>query len=131
MIFSSKTQPHCRCCAKPIKKHTRRHYFGSREAKDNGWSLDRIETPMSEDELRRLVNGHIVSFAWSHDVTYDANYKAVRKKTHIAWANVWDGETYEDGYFCTLRCAAAFGSMVAEHYPDIHTQAYADFKDKR
>lgn len=131
MRFVSPTQPYCRCCGKPIKKFTLRHSFGKSEYKDHGWSISRTEKPMSKEELQRAVNGRIISFTWDHNTTYDANYEPVRTKTFIGEANVWDGETYEAQFFCTMRCAAAFGEMAAREYPGLHTQTYADAMRKR
>jgi hypothetical protein len=94
--------PLCRCCGKPIKKVTHTYWFGRGQRRDDDFSTEVPEKPASREEAQRLVNQKIVSLQW-----YD------EKREWVWRATTWDGQTYVDQYFCTLRCAADLGVAVA------------------
>lgn len=108
--FKSDTQPHCRCCAKPIKKVTEQHWFGRTRDKAEYYSIEHTAKPLSRAEAQAITGGNVVSVSWS--LKY-ASLGAEGTKDYIDGANVWDGETYQDEFFCTLRCAAEMGRAVA------------------
>lgn len=104
MTVRSATQPFCRCCGKPIPKTTDSVYFGQGKLPDK---------PTTKEEAQRLVNAKIISVRrWTF-----------QGEDFIHSVGTWDGESYRDDTFCTVRCAEAFGRMAARHFPDLETLA--------
>jgi hypothetical protein len=108
VAFKSDTQPLCRCCGKPIKKTTVKHYIRDTEpAHRHGESFI--------IDCQRRVNDKVVSVSrggsWSTD-------KSIRDFT------TWDGESYDNKHFCTGACATRWGYIMAEAYPDVVSKAY-------
>ncbi|UTC29690.1 hypothetical protein BAJUN_00600 [Bajunvirus bajun] len=95
-------QPFCRNCGKPIKKKTHSIFFGQ-SARSDEFSTCRPEKPKSKDEVKRLVNEQVISVSWFRHGS----------DPYIVGANTWDGETYVDDLFCTVRCGEAFGRVCA------------------
>lgn len=92
--------PLCCNCGGPIAKRTRMIMFGGSNYRD-----ERFEgKPTTREEAQKYTNGVITSHRWSADGSY------------ILHANVWDGESYVDDYFCTNRCAIAY----ARHHARAH-----------
>lgn len=118
MIFQSTTQPHCRCCAKPIKKASKQHWFNRQRDETSSYAVEHIAKPTDRAGVEKLVNGKVISLSW------------VYNREYVSGANVWDGLSYVDEFFCTMRCAASFGEMAAAHYPNVITQAYSNFLRK-
>lgn len=113
MTFKSDTQPFCRYCGKPIAKRVDTVYFGR---KLHG----RPEFPKTTAEARRLVNGTVVSCRWQRYVSNDDPdripvYRTDGEPDHdyVAWVGVWDGESYEDEFFCTQVDARRFAYLYA------------------
>jgi len=111
------SQPFCRWCGIAIRKRTETTYFGRRSTEITRYSTTRIEKPASLADAQCLVNRKIVSNTRSMDRTY------VDKVT------TWDGETYEDELFCSLKCEAALGRFVAKHH-GWSTNEYRQAKEK-
>lgn len=107
MTYKSDVQPLCRYCGKPIAKRVDTIYFGR---KTHG----RPEFPATLDEARRLVNGKVVSCRWMR-MKDRFGYKAQGEPDHdyVAWVGVWDGESYEDEYFCTQVDARRLAYLYA------------------
>lgn len=99
-------QPLCRLDGRPIRKKTESVFFAGSQMRDR-----RPENPQTKAEAQRYVNQQIVSIR--------KGYKGI---SHVT---TWDGESYEDAYFCTGDCARRFGYFAMEH-PAAETQAYAD-----
>lgn len=117
-MFTSATQPHCRCCGKPIKKHVVTHYFGVSRVADSDWSRNHAEEAKTKADAQRYINHPIVSIRKG----YNGNVAA----------GAWDGESYEgDGIFDSQQCAAAFGRMAAKLYPELQTQQAVDARKSR
>lgn len=101
--------PLCRFCGIAIKKRTASWHFG-RDPRFVGndaslWFQQRVEKPSSMDELKALVgNGIVVSVRW---------YRPEGEPAWIDKAGVWDGATYDDGFFCKGEHAQAFGYSAA------------------
>lgn len=118
------TQPHCRYCGKAIRKRTHTVYFVKDEeekARHTGFATFYsyvIGQPTSKAEAQRLVNAAVVS---------------VRKQGYgpaagvlITQVGTWDGETYEDQFFCTGTHAQDFAYAVlrTEKYKDVGMPAW-------
>jgi len=120
------SRPLCRNCGKPIAKKTVTVYFITAAAMAEragrstyAWERYVVGDPRTRAEVARLVNDQVTS----------VKRGAVRngKMDHeiISRANVWDGESYADPFFCTGTCAQGFGYMVARNFPTIRTVDYA------
>lgn len=99
--FKSPTQPHCRSCGRPIRKLTTTVWFGAQAPHADAFSISRTEKPATLDEARRLVNQQVVSHQWRGD------------REWIHRMGLWDGESYQDEFFCTGECAKRLGYAAA------------------
>lgn len=117
MWFKSATQPLCRTCGKKIKKRTEVVWFGRNGPASDYGSYRPDDRPRSKAEAQRLVNQQVVSVSWRRapDTTY-GHVVGDPDFDYIDSVKVWDGETYEDGLFCTLACAATMGRSAATHH---------------
>lgn len=106
MTFKSATQPFCRYCGKPIPKRTDTVYFGR---KLHGLA----EFPKTTAEARRLVNGTVISCRWSRYEPGGFKMQGEPDHDYVAWVGVWDGESYEDEFFCTQVDARRFAYLYA------------------
>lgn len=109
MKMTSKAQPYCPFCAKPLRKWTRMVALreppkeGSQNFRGSDWiirllEIPRDQWPKTKAECQRHSNQQVVS------VKYD-------RQRNITSFGEWDGESYDcaAGVFCTTGCAAAFG----------------------
>lgn len=110
-------QPYCRCCGKAIKKKVVTHYFGNSRERRTSYSVEHTESATSREEAQRHVNGRIVS--------------SKRGYQGQIIVGVWDGESYTDKHFCSMRCGDAFGRMAADLYPTLDTQEAYDARKAR
>jgi hypothetical protein len=120
-MFTSKEQPYCRACGRAIAKHTVRHSVHKKptenQRSDPGWwhHVYADPLPKSKEECQPLTNGTITAVGYCrHGIdagTVDTFY-------------VWDGETYNDQYFCTGECARNWGYAMAKGFPRITSKAY-------
>jgi hypothetical protein len=97
--------PLCRYCGKAIRKRTSSWHFGASIESRAEW-FNRIPIkPLDLAEARRQVgNLQVVSVRWT------------RPEGAAAWidkATAWDGESYEDGFFCNGEHARFFGYAAA------------------
>jgi len=107
MAFKSETQPICRWCKRKIKKRTTRIYLVPEGGTDfNGGEFWRTiflrpdqKWPVTKEEAQTLVNEKIISHSYHNG--------------RIHSVGVWDGESYDDPYFCTGNCARQFAYAVA------------------
>ena len=86
--------PLCRYCGNPIPKRTETVWFAKSGAPGR---LD--ADPHTKAEAQRLTNGRVV---------YVRRYGE-----SIAYASVWDGESYVSPYFCSDVDAKRFGNAAA------------------
>lgn len=105
--FKSSRPVHCIVCTRPVRKRTVSCWVKTNPGYA-GHSSDHIKTiivdklPTSKAECQRMVNsGEVVS---------------VRRDVEggIDHFTTWDGESYEDQFFCTGSCAKRFGYICAE-----------------
>lgn len=122
MVFKSHKQVLCRCCGKPIRKHTSTVYI-EREAKayHKGSDLSRYvyteEPVVTVSECVPLSNMKIVAV------------KRSLSRSEVKSFSEWDGASYADRFFCTTRCARDFGYFAAER-SDVATAPYRDAVDR-
>jgi hypothetical protein len=83
-------QPNCLQCGKPIPKKTEWQEY--RHTDENA--------PRSKAEAQRLFNATVVG------LRYWPSGRACSVFT-------WDGESYQDEYFCAKQCAERFGRRAA------------------
>lgn len=112
MTFKSETQPLCRYCGGKIKKVTQTRFLFQSE-----WQaridpdfvprkFNRAEAeciyPKTREEAQRLFNHPIVHVTYAHP-----------KERGIEKVSVWDGESYEDEFFCSGTHARWFANAMA------------------
>jgi len=108
MTFTSSTQPLCRYCAGAIRKRTHTVLFGQSQPSLSAYITCMAEKPISKAEAQRLVNQKIVSLSWDHSWE-----DGVPTRSYIHKITTWDGESYEDEFFCTGEHARKFGYASA------------------
>ncbi|WP_066725267.1 hypothetical protein [Sphingomonas pituitosa] len=121
--MSSTAKRLCIVCGRPIAKRTSDFFFrepvayqppkphswggdhNAIEAKPDGWregnSIYLHQRPRSREEAQRYVNGEIISVRRDGEVLSRVSY--------------WDGESWQDRFFCTNRCAMDQGYASAQH----------------
>jgi hypothetical protein len=112
MIFKSPTQPLCRYCGGKIAKVTESVYFTPVRPNISGLIYEQAikAAPHSRQEAQRHVNQQIVSVRWARkDVSPDA--RAIGE--FIERVSTWDGESYEDEFFCSAPHARRFAYVMA------------------
>jgi hypothetical protein len=129
------TRPLCRYCGKPIAKRAGRVTFGSREnhRSDVGYVqwLEFADKPTSREQAQRLVgNLQIISVKWERWEDHDTWWRQEnpRYEPWIRSAGLWDGETYEDEFFCSGDHAKNFAYVMAR--AGKCTRAYLEALDK-
>ncbi|GGB09131.1 hypothetical protein GCM10011491_41360 [Brucella endophytica] len=114
------SQPLCRYCGKKIAKKTETIYFGPEAAAHvTDFASSRPEYPTSKEEVQRLVNGQVVGVSWSRGEDYYAKKAGC---DFIFKASTWDGESYQDPFFCNGEHAKRFAYALAR--AGHATQAY-------
>ena len=96
-------KPLCRTCGKALKRKLEYIVFQERVGAFIGRTT-RPENPTTRKEVERLVNIPVV---------YLRRCKQAGKEHLIAYAALWDGESYVDPYFCSNRCAETLGRCCA------------------
>lgn len=107
------SRPLCRYCGKPIRKRTRMVCFGatdSQVASSPSFVTFRAERPRSKEEAQSLFNQEIVSVRWLRGEDYGAKQAGF---DYITQASTWDGETYDDPFFCNGDHAKKFAYAAA------------------
>lgn len=103
----------CRYCGKPIPKRTRTVHFGATEFQlansATSYSSYNTARPTSKAEAQRLVNQQVVSVRWARGEDYGARQAGF---DHITQVTTWDGESYENPFFCNGTHAHAFAAAA-------------------
>lgn len=116
--FKSKTQPLCRCCGKAIKKRTvafivDKHPPGPNVHHTNSEFWRHVYSdplPKTKADCQRLTNLEVVSLR--------------KHNGDVVHFGAWDGESYDDEFFCTGGCAQRWGYVMAELYPNRVSKSY-------
>lgn len=104
-------QPLCRYCGKAIRKRTRSVLFNRPDNRGaNPYTICRPEKPKSRKEAQGLFNETIVSLRWTRGEEYGAKQAGF---DYISTCSIWDGESYEDEFFCNGEHARMFGYAAA------------------
>jgi hypothetical protein len=120
MIFKSKTQPLCHYCGKAIRKYTTLHFIkvqgdGTNISESEHWRYivvaDKASRPRTKAECQMLTNLPVVSVSYNHRMD---EYDGERKREAVSTFTSWDGESYEDEFFCKGDHAKAFGRLMAK-----------------
>ena len=116
--FISDTQPLCRGCGRPIAKWTdsysvveHRHYRPDGPAEGrahverfgSGQRVIDCPIPRSKGDCQRLVNETVVN----------VQYSKGENDRFVVRFSTWDGQSYQDEFFCTNNCAIALGYAMA------------------
>jgi hypothetical protein len=110
MRHRSNSQPYCINCGDRIRKYTTAHHFSTLGMKDTEFSKTHpLPNPKTKAECQRLTNQQVVSLRYSQN--YDDG-KPVGKRWVYSFTS-WDGETYEDAFFCSGTCATDFAYACA------------------
>jgi hypothetical protein len=130
MTVTADRQPFCRCCGKAIRKWTKKHHFGSHVSSEDGnWTYHEARPVSAADAQRAAGNAKIISLRWSSPYETEKNDGVA----YVEQATTWDGESYEDDLFCTMRCAADFGRGIARtttYATDAYRDAVAKLAEK-
>jgi hypothetical protein len=130
MTVTADRQPFCRCCGKAIRKWTKKHHFGSHfSSEDGNWTYHEARPVSAADAQRAAGNAKIISLRWSSPYETEKNDGVA----YVEQATTWDGESYEDDLFCTMRCAADFGRGIARtttYATDAYRDAVAKLAEK-
>lgn len=120
MAHTSATQPRCRVCGIAIKKVTRTVRFGRKEHNDF-FIMSRTEHPKSREEAQRLLGGKVVSVRWFRSPKDEDRPEGVGARAfhdpgfdYIDQVTMWDGESYDDEYFCNGNHAKMLGYASAK-----------------
>lgn len=129
------TQPLCRYCGRGIAKHTDswriEHTSFDTSRRDSRLRKGAVfcdKPPLTQAQAQRLVNAQIVSVRYSDlwdklgddGMVHSSDTETIR---HIGHLTTWDGESYEDPYFCNGTCRTRFAYVMAEG--GARTPAYA------
>jgi hypothetical protein len=128
---TSKTQPFCRCCGKPIQKMTRT-VFMERKARPesvNSWSRHVIGEAITKADCQRFTNGQVVSVQygeWSVDPELHNRMTLSGRETKrvVRSFGEWDGESYKSLLFCSDPCAVKMAYSILKQQPNWATDAY-------
>lgn len=127
MIAKSPSPFLCRCCGRPIAKSTGtvivRRGPSQYDHQHKGWRY--VYAPgdlKTKADCLRHTNQKIISMKYTVD-TKDGDPDPSTKR--VASFQEWDGVSYVDEMFCTLRCASQFGYMAARTNK-VQSVAYAD-----
>jgi hypothetical protein len=119
MLIKLTERPHCRCCGKPIRKWT-----------DNVWGYEIKKLYRSKADVQRDRNDVVTSVEYDTVTDGTTHWDYLMKlgakvgDRLVVRFHVWDGETYEDAFFCSGTCSSRFARMVAKNHPEIATTAY-------
>jgi hypothetical protein len=119
-MFKSNTQPYCRMCGKPVRKHTTQHYV---EHPMGRGRFDFDAELVTREDLQKRTNQQIVSVKYhyeneeheraSEDI-YDNRWtRHVSGRRTVYSYTTWDGESYVGEFFCNGDCAEAMGYSAA------------------
>lgn len=124
-LFKSAAQPLCRCCAKPIGKHTILVWVHEKPTayhRHSTWCRYVYGDLRNKADCQRHTNQQVLSISYTEDTKDGEPIPGTRRVRRF---NEWDGETYTHPFFCSGSCAQAFGLLAAQH-TKLMTQAYAD-----
>ncbi len=122
MIFKSDQQPLCRSCGKPIARYTEVRYVWDRQPKFNTDSIIVVPEGLhSKADCQRYSNKIVTAVGYSYDT--DVNYERTGSR-RVDKFYEWDGESYQDEFFCTNACAHDFARMAARS--GTRSQAYVN-----
>lgn len=112
----SSTQPLCRYCAKPIKKTSLMVLICRERTQYHSDTLfsryaHTAEPVKSKAECEKLTNQQVLSVSWSRGST--ADYDPAPEKDEITSFGEWDGESYDDLFFCSGAHAKDFAYSLA------------------
>lgn len=126
-IFKSTAPVHCRYCGKMLRKWSTTVYV--REAPspyDVRASYCRYvyvgaAKLKTKADCQRHSNQHVISVQYSHP-TQDGD--RIPGAKYVASFNEWDGESWQDQYFCGAKCAEAMAYAILKVQPNWGTEAY-------
>lgn len=112
MSHKSATQPLCLWCGKRIPKYTTSHNVITPAMWQTSFA-DRYESlPKTMADCQKLTNERVVSVDYQYE--QDANYDRTGRRVIHSYST-WDGESYQDEFFCNGDHAKSFGYAAAHH----------------
>jgi hypothetical protein len=115
MTYKSATPPHCLWCGKRIAKHTTRRYVITIAMWKQAFGDHYASLPKTLADCQKLTNEKVVSVDYQYE-TDDTNYEYKRTGRRVVHHyTTWDGESYQDEFFCNGDHARSFGYAAAHH----------------
>lgn len=120
MAYRSATQPLCRYCGRKIAKSTTTIFC----ERTSTWQ-PKDDTPRTKADCERISNQPVVSVKYHHPVIgYDDSGEPIHGPRFVNYFSTWDGESYQDGYFCNGEHARNFAYAIAVNTSDLAMPAY-------
>ena len=115
MTFKSPLQPFCRYCGEPIRKYTTNVHVKRERTECHRNDLgSRYIYPdrdlKSKAECQSFTNQVVVSVAYTTDLKDGDPVPGTRR---VSSFTEWDGERYQDQFFCSGEHAKNFGYVLA------------------
>lgn len=100
------TQPLCRCCGKPIPKHTETVFVRDPGCPEHQMVPGAVAGPLhSKDECRERTSQIVIN------VRFFADHVKYRRR--VSYFTTWDGVSYADQFFCSGPCRDLFAYACA------------------
>lgn len=105
------TQPLCRYCGGKIRKWTKAVFLHipDEHTVHQGY-IDVDKFPQTKDECQKYTNAQIISVKRCKKYDYQTE---TTTDLGIDQFSTWDGESYEDAFFCSGAHAKDFAYMIA------------------
>jgi hypothetical protein len=112
MTYKSPKQPHCLWCGTRIAKATTRHNVVTPAMWRQSFREAYASMPKTIADCHKLTNEKVVSV----DYQYEQDYNFERTGRRVVHSySTWDGESYQDEFFCNGDHARQFGYAAAIH----------------
>jgi hypothetical protein len=106
------TAPLCLWCGKRIAKYTTRHNVVTPAMWSQSFGQRFDSMPKNLADCQKLTNETVVSVEYQYE--QDDNYERTGRKVIHSYST-WDGESYQDKFFCNGDHAKRFGYAAAHH----------------
>jgi ribosomal protein L24E len=121
----------CRYCGKMLRKWTVTVYVRDEPTKyDHAHGYCRYVYPpqklKNKADCQKFTNQQVVSVSYSYP-TQDGD--RIPGAAYVQSFNEWDGESWDDPYFCGAKCAQGLAYAILGVQPSWGTKAYREARD--